>query len=272
MPKSNSEIFNSIQRCIDDASLYLPGKEFFSLLQDPGADVSEAQTADINQRIQEKKKPKAYTRQILHDCRLHKDISGLAQKLHTLWSDAKDVHFNELPRSESANIHKIGLFIAEKRQYHHKAQYPTCLADEGMEDIDISDEQDQIQFACELDSAYFLTQASVLKHFKCKWGQSLPDITKPTVNDKIRVAMLLFSDDIREYLPDILSKTKSAPSGSNNNNNNNRPNLDVSNARKKRGKLLLLNAFKDSDVIANLPAVWKDAAEYIDEKNGSRCF
>jgi hypothetical protein len=35
--------------------------------------------------------------------------------LHTLWSDAKDVHFNELPKSKSANIHKIGLFIAEKR-------------------------------------------------------------------------------------------------------------------------------------------------------------
>jgi hypothetical protein len=89
---------------------------------------------------------------------------------------------------------------------------------------------------------------------------------KPTVNDKICVAMLLFIDDICKYLPDILSKTKSAPSGSSNNNNNNRANLDASNARKKRGKLLLLNAFKDSDVVANLPAAWKDAAEYIDKK------
>jgi hypothetical protein len=139
-----------------------------------------------------------------------------------------------------------------------------------MEDIDISDEQDQIQFAREVDSAYFLTQASVLKHFKCKWGQSLPDIMKPTVNDKIRVAMLLFSDDIREFLPDILSKTKSAPSGSN--NTGNRPNLDACNSRKKRGKLLLLNAFKDPDVVAKLPSAWKDAGEYIDEKLGEGAF
>jgi hypothetical protein len=69
----SEEIFDSIQRCIDDASLYLSGREFFSLLQDAGLEVSGVQRADS--KIEEKKKPKAYARLILHDYRLHKDLT-----------------------------------------------------------------------------------------------------------------------------------------------------------------------------------------------------
>jgi hypothetical protein len=30
------EVFDGIQRCIDDAALYIPPNEFFNLLQDEG--------------------------------------------------------------------------------------------------------------------------------------------------------------------------------------------------------------------------------------------
>jgi hypothetical protein len=64
------EIFDGIQRCIDDESLYLSGAEFFNLLQDKGVDVTDKQRADIEEKLQ-KKKAKTFTRQILYDYRLH---------------------------------------------------------------------------------------------------------------------------------------------------------------------------------------------------------
>jgi hypothetical protein len=37
------EVFDGIQRCIDDAALYIPPNEFFNLLQDEGVDVTDKQ-------------------------------------------------------------------------------------------------------------------------------------------------------------------------------------------------------------------------------------
>jgi hypothetical protein len=162
-------------------------------------DVTDKQRADIEEKLQ-KKKTKTFTRQILYDYRLYPQLYKLAHELYKIWFGAKDVHFNDIPKNEPANVHKIGLYIVEHRKHFYKAQYPTCLANDGLEDIDISNEQDQIGFAAELESAHFLTQASVLKHFKCKWGQSLPNIMKPMINDKAPLALLLFSDDIPEYI------------------------------------------------------------------------
>jgi hypothetical protein len=169
----------------------------------------------------------------------------------------KDVHFGELPKNATSSIHQVGIWIASKRRLVNKADFHTPQA-----------EQQQMQYVGEHENVYFLLQADVIKHFKCKWGQSIVDIMKPTINDKVRLALLLFHDDVREYVPDMLSKTKAAPTGSN--NTGNRANLDAASSRKKRGKLLLLNLFKDVDVKVEFPSAWKDASaqKFIDDKKG----
>jgi hypothetical protein len=264
------EVFDGIQRCIDDAALYIPPNEFFNLLQDEGVDVTDKQRAEIDEKLKQKK-TKNIARSVLYNYKLHREIYKLALQLYKKWHEAKDDHFTDLPKNETNAVHMIGKYILEKRQLVPKAQYSTyCLANDGVDNPNVASAQDQIVFARELDSAYLLTQASVLKHFKCKWGQSLADIMKPTINDKARVSLLLYSDDLREYVPDMLSRTKSAPAGSS--NDNNRPNLDAANGRKKRGMLLLFNAFKDTDVVAKLPVGWSEAREHIDSKMGEGVY
>jgi hypothetical protein len=75
------EIFDGIQRCIDDESLYLSGAEFFNLLQDKGVDVTDKQRADIEEKLQ-KKKAKTFTRQILYDYRLYPQLYQLCANEH----------------------------------------------------------------------------------------------------------------------------------------------------------------------------------------------
>jgi hypothetical protein len=92
------EIFDGIQRCIDDESLYLSCAEFFNLLQDKGVDVTDKQRADIEEKLQ-KTKAKTFTRQILYDYRLYPQLYKLAHELYKIWFSAKDVHFNEFQRT-----------------------------------------------------------------------------------------------------------------------------------------------------------------------------
>jgi hypothetical protein len=264
------EIFDGIQRCIDSQCLYVDGAEYFQLLQDPGTDVTEKQRGEIDAKLAEKKKkPKTFTHMIQHDYKLHPHLYTLASILHKKWFEYKDVHFADLPKQETTTIHMIGQYIAGHRRLYKSADYP-AWAESDSTNNDIAKDQDQMQYASGLYSAYLLSQTDLLKHFKCKWGQSLPDVMKPTIDDKVRVAMLLFDDEIRDFVPDILSRKKAAPNGSN--NNNNRANLDASNPRKKRGKLLLFNAFKDPAVIAKLPVSWTAASSYIDSKKGVGVF
>jgi hypothetical protein len=111
------------------------------------------------------------------------------------------------------------------------------------------------------EALYFLSQKDVLRHFINKWGNTIDDVVKQfTVDDKLRLGLLAFHDDVREFVRDILSKTKAAPPGEN--NNHNRANLDACPARKKSGLQILLNLFKDFEVIVTLPPQWlSDAAK-----------
>jgi hypothetical protein len=75
----SEEIFESIQSCIDDTSVYIDERNFFNLLQDTGVEVTEEQRRDIDAKMSQKnKKPKTYTRKILHNYRLYADLYTLA--------------------------------------------------------------------------------------------------------------------------------------------------------------------------------------------------
>jgi hypothetical protein len=147
---------------------------------------------------EKKKKPKTFTRLILHDYKLHPHLYTLASILHKKWFEFKDVHFADLPKQETTTIHMIGQYIAGHRRLYKKADYP-AWAESDSTNNDIAKDQDQMQYASELDSAYLLSQTDLLKHIKCKWGQSLPDVMKPTIDDKVRVAMLRFSGGFVPY-------------------------------------------------------------------------
>ena len=60
------------------------------------------------------------------------------------------------------------------------------------------------------DSFYFLSQTDLLKEFNNKWSRSLSYLMTPIVDDKIRVAGILITDeDMRDLLPAILGKSRS---------------------------------------------------------------
>ena len=127
------EIFNCIQRCIDDKCLYVNGAEFFKLLQDPGTDVTEKQRAEIDAKLSEKKKkPKMFTRQILYDYKLHQNLYTLASLVHKKWFEFKDVHFADLPKQETPTVHMISQYITGQRRLYKKADYPAWTESESI--------------------------------------------------------------------------------------------------------------------------------------------
>jgi hypothetical protein len=75
------EVFDGIQRCINDATLYIPVNEFFNLLQDEGVDVTDKQRAEINEKLKQKK-TKNIARYVLYNYKLHPEIYKLALQLY----------------------------------------------------------------------------------------------------------------------------------------------------------------------------------------------
>jgi len=174
------------QRCIDDVSLYIDREEWFSQLQDAGEDVGQkirtAIATGCNKKI---------TRKIRVGYSAYPTIYQLAHGIHQLMLSKKTQYFGKMPKNNTAPVHTIGEWIVGNRRIVGRGDFHTGADQEFLDLTNRPEHQEKQQF-------YFLSQKDVIRHFVGRWGETLKDALTPTIDDKLRVALLLFHEDLRE--------------------------------------------------------------------------
>ena len=144
-------------------------------------------------------------------------------------------------KNRSDAIHKIGMYIANNR--YSKAKGDMHSAGQGY---------NYNQFVSNVEyvnrtTFYLLDQQMVLKHFLDTWGsETLLEQMKPKDSDRLRAIGLLFQEEMREYIPYVLSgkdRTK-------------RQTLDEWTGKRNKCYTLLYQRFIDPDFIVTLPTKW----------------
>eukprot|EP00956_Cyclotella_meneghiniana_P000827 scaffold952_cov56-Cyclotella_meneghiniana.AAC.2 len=248
------------QRCVDDVSLYLDREQWFSKLQDSGTEASDAQKSAIDVHSEKK-----FTRKIRVGYMLHSTIYDLASDIHQLMLPKKAEYFGKMANTKTVPIHMIGEWIVTNRRLVSRGDFHTGA---DQEFLDLTTRPEYL----ERQEFYFLSQKDVMRHFCSRWGESLKDALTPTIDDKLRIGLLLFHEDVREYVPDLLGKTLAAPNGQS--NNNNRSNMDANTGRKNSARTILHNMFTDKEIVLEFPSQWLDPTthEKIDEIKGAGTF
>ena len=184
------DVIAAVAACVQDKSLYIEAEKWFDMLQDPGADVTQKQRSDIDEKTAQKgAKKKRFTRAIIHNYKLYPKLYMLSQDIYSLLQAKKEDYFEKMGTKGTSTIHGIGEWIAANRRLISRAD----IYSEGIGD-------DLLQLATgpkhgASGELYFLSQSKLLTHAKAKWGSTVEDVMKPTINDKLRLAMLLFHED-----------------------------------------------------------------------------
>ena len=244
-----------LQRVLGDNELYLPGEQWFRLLQDQGVLMTEAEETKLRAKPNTK-----FTRKTigegLESNRLFEDIYKLAEEVFKK-VESKVELFPKFSTNKTANIHLIAKFIIKRRSVCTRADMHSRPQMDGQY-------ANMPEFAGRL-LLYFLSQREVLEYCHQKYGVSMKVMKTPTVDDKVRVAGIMFnSDEMRAFLPDMLGKSR----------NGNRQALDGASARTASGFFLLHQKFIDTEVEVTLPEKWEEneTRNLIDELRGPGTF
>jgi hypothetical protein len=148
-------------------------------------------------------RPKKKTRMISHSSEdgsfFYASIYQLAAELYDRMNSCRTEAFPHLPKtsSKTATIHKIGLWIANKRIRYERADIHNLGSEVGfIEFIQSPTYESHIHF-------FVLTQTSMWEHlfhlYRVKGKQKAV-----TVDDKVPVAGIIFREDMRSFIPDMI--------------------------------------------------------------------
>lgn len=229
----------TLEEVIADSSLYMERAQFFQLAQDEGIEMSEVEELSYSSRLA---KPKRKAKNIAFGNRFYPQLYTLAAHLWDVM-ETNRFDFPNMPKggsNKSTYLHDIGKEIAQERKEYARADIHgigDAGDDESCMDLIASSDKPKV---------FILKQSTLLARLRNKYGP-LPESKRPTVDDKVRVMGVLFmSSSLREYLPDMLGKTKGG----------NRANLDASSARKRAGFRGLWMAFIDPEKVVVIPEEW----------------
>jgi hypothetical protein len=230
-----------IQRVLEDSDLYLSEEDWFRLLQDDGNPMTDEESAKVTSNPKTK-----FTRKTIgnstNNNKLYEDIYKLAEEVYKKIEVKKEQYFPRLATSKTSNIHIIGRFIVSRRSSTNRA------------DMHRHSNEDVIQYAnmpefAEKQYVFVLSQREVLEFCHQKYGISMSLLKTPTVDDKVRVAGIVFNiADVRAYLSDMLGKSKDGD----------RTALDGANPRSTSGFFLLHQKFIDNQVEVTVPERWEE--------------
>ena len=191
-------------------------------------------TNDEASKVKKNSKSK-FTRKIVgigvNNNRLYQDIYRLAEEVFKKLEE-KVEYFPRLASSRTANIHIIGRFILSRRSSTTRADMHSHSSPLFINFANMPEFADK-------QSIFVLSQREVLEFCHQKYGMSITVLKTPTVDDKVRVAGIIFNnEDMRSYLPDMLGKSKDGDRGA----------LDGANPRRIAGYVLLHQKFIDTHV------------------------
>jgi len=250
MSNTFQNISNNSQDPMLDKTNFLDQVEFFDLIQDVGVPL----TAEEKEQWRENPKKKK-NRRITHgDCHYSK-IYTLAEKLYGIYEKkkAEGLSFQKLSVNKSNVCHAIGKCILSRRYSKARADIHAITDTELLSFANLPEYKDN-------DTLFFVRQSDILKVFYDANTTSVRDKMRFTQADRIRAVLLLFEEDMREYIPFCLNgKDKSG-----------RLCLDEWESRRRRCYHLIRDKFTDAEVSVELPRKWydEDTKLKIDAKHG----
>lgn len=246
LPHADAEtqvtLARTLEEVLADRSLYMERDQFFDLVQDAGVEMSEVDKLSYSTLLA---KPKRKAKNISYDNRFHPLLYTLAAHLWDVMTTNR-TDFPNMPKggsNKSTYIHDIGKEIAQERKQVARADIHG-IGDDG-------DKENCMDLIAASDKPiiFILKQGTLLARLHNRYGP-LPENKRTTIGDKVRVMGVLFmSPSLRDYLPDMLGKTKGG----------NRANLDAASARKRAGFRGLWMDFIDMEKIVALPSEWTNA-------------
>ena len=248
----------SLEQVLQDATLSIPRERWFELVQDIGDEMTEQEYALYGVRA--KGKPKLKTRKISYGNRFFANLYTLSSELYNLLDSRRETTFTRLPKpaSKTACIHSLGQWIADKRDRYGRGDIHSIGRD--VEFMDLI----QSPTYAECDQYYILSQTEVLKYLFEKYGAKGEEKVA-TIDDKVRVAGILFLEDMRPFIQDMVGATRASRC---------RSVLDAASSRKQYGLKQLHEKFIDEEIVVDLPPGWdsEENKASVDEINGAGAF
>ena len=233
-----------MSEAIDDAiqvalnkNLWVPNDNWFDKLQDDGEDLTEKEMKEWKENPSKRKRT-FITARGKHFPKLYK----LAEMLYVLYYPHSNELFPKILKNRSDCIHKIGNYIATNR-------YSTARGDLHSHTESALKEYAAKEKYSQLPLLHYIEQRMVLKYFVEQWsGKTIADRMEFQDRDLLRVAGLLFHEELRDDIPFILPKPKIIG----------RAMLDSWPSKKKRLYHMLHVRFIDKEQKVVLPPKWND--------------
>ena len=226
-----------IQAALIDSANYHDQEEWFRCLQEDGIGFSEIDVTHWGKNPKKKKHCHISLRQ-MH----YKQLYKLAQSIFVLYNSKKDTLFANILKNKSDAIHKIGMFICNNRYSKAKGDIHSI----ALQGFDYKPFASKSEYDTRT-TFYFLDQGMVLKHFLDMWsGDTMKEQMKPTDSDRLRAIGLLFQEEMREYIPYVLSGTDRSK----------RLTIDEWTGKRRLCFQQLHERFIDEEVNVTLPPKW----------------
>ena len=244
------------RQLLADPKAFVDNQQWITLIQDLGEPLTQKERHGLNE-ARAKSKKKSFKERILADDRLHSNLYKLAKMLYHTYNldDKGGKWFKNLPKNPSEPVHKIGKWLASNRTKVRRPDIHSHQSTDLTEAMRLDGFKDRKVY-------YYLPQREALSYFFSIWGVKMDDLMRPTVDDKVRLlGILLTIEEMREYIPDILSKRRGDTGWRA---------MDAATGLSRAAWPLLLEKFIDEEVNITLPVEFfgDDMRREVDAKAG----
>ncbi len=221
----------SLTKFINNKLLHVDKQLWFDQLQDVGDNMTEEEKDGCK---------KTRVKQFFFKDRFYKYIYELANTFYINLQKHENL-VPKLPKNKSDTVKRVCEYIllnCNKFSIGDVHNHP-----EGAAFLELCGSS---KLSAKNDSIYILSQQDLLSHFYQFWVPNERDYMKPTPDDKLRLMGILLSDQVRDYLPDIMGISSGG----------NRQQLDASRGRQALGWNLTLDLYIDLNHTVHLPERW----------------
>lgn len=244
--------------------LFIDNVVFFRALQDNGVEMNAKEKAQyLNNR-------KNKTKTVKRGDRFYSETYKLAKDLHTHYKTFLTTLLPNIRKNDSDAIRMLGRQLLEMRQTSSQADIHSVVTDSDQMDISRSDEfKNKVVLS-------FLSQTEWLKWIISKWGKDDTKEKEATCDDIIRAVGIMFMEDMREFIPYVLSAVD--PSAKDPTPTQRDPSkrlrLDGWNSKRNWTFRTLRDRFVDPDVVVPVSKDWNsdEARRRIDERLGDGVY
>ena len=252
---SNDPVSNTSNDPVDFTPVYIDDKRFFEGLQDDGKQLT---LEEINTGAKRRGC-------IMHGQSYYKQMYDFSKELYNHYKTQETI-LPKLRKNDSKATHMIGQKLIEMRQTTTRADIHKVVTDGTQLEFSKSNEY------ASKSSLSFLSQKTWVEWVISKWATTASDEKKTTPDDMVRAVGIMFMEDMREYIPYLL--TVNDPCSNSNNGRGRRQSLDGWTSKRNLAIRNLHTRFIDLDCVVVLNDAWNsdEARKRIDERLGNGAY